>query len=252
MVASLHSWPWWVWEIVWSFVPAIGAVVVLIGLWMEYKSEDERRFKTINDFRSLKKKAKCGEKLVIAGVALEIVFSIGFAFKADWHTRQIEIANENAAPRNQPITRLAARVDLVLAGDVKLNPYNPDAASLFFGKGEAENRIWRVVLECKNMTAGTNVLNESVNPDVKATILVMNFGAYTFASNESLRSLGAVQSVKDWTECLINLGPAVSGDRSDILEGSVTVTANDTSFFFRLPQQTNESKTFAIPMQFLH
>jgi len=97
----------------WIFgLAAIGGVIVLIGLWMEYVSTDEKRYgKTdIQGFRKLKAKEKRGEIWVMAGIAVEIAVAVGFACRDDWHIRQIENAQKNADPRFRTISDIAATV----------------------------------------------------------------------------------------------------------------------------------------------
>jgi hypothetical protein len=97
---------------------AIGGIIVLIGLWMEYVSTDEKRYESvgIDGFRSLKSKEKRGEKWVMWGILVEVAVAVVFACRDDAHIRQMKIAEERANPRNQPISEVTAFADLIVNG----------------------------------------------------------------------------------------------------------------------------------------
>jgi len=96
-------------EFVVFVLAALGGIVVIIGLWWEYKSTDETRYEKaeIDEFRSLKSLEKRGEKWVIAGIIIEVIVAVLFAWRDDWHIRQIETAQHNADPRNLPINSIS-------------------------------------------------------------------------------------------------------------------------------------------------
>ncbi len=122
-------------------IAAAGGIIVLIGLWKEYVSTDEKRYEKtdIKGFRLLKALEKRGEIWVMVGIVIEIAVAVGFAWRDDWHIRQMEIANKNADTRNLPIksisgyarvvVRLSGNREMKLAGD--LHETGPNSEPLF-------------------------------------------------------------------------------------------------------------------------
>jgi len=100
---SLSSSFWWfVSQAVIWFLAAIGGVVVLVGLWMEYKGGK------VGYFHKAKKLTEHGEIWVMVGVAIEVIVGIGFAAREGWEARQIKaeiVAND---PRNWSLNSVTA------------------------------------------------------------------------------------------------------------------------------------------------
>lgn len=92
----------------------IGGVIVVIGLFLELFAEKER-FKNLKSFRFWHGAKKWGERLVIAGICIEIA-------DAGWTAHEI---NKNA-PMNQPATKSSAVLVFSLTGanseDLLLKP----------------------------------------------------------------------------------------------------------------------------------
>jgi hypothetical protein len=108
MISNFLSSAWsslWTKEFIFCFSAAIGGLVVLRGLWLEYVSTDEKRYEKadIDGFRSLKSKEKCGEIWVMVGIWIEVAVAMLFAGIDVWDKHEI---NKNAAqndPHNFPI-----------------------------------------------------------------------------------------------------------------------------------------------------
>lgn len=107
----------WTKEVAFCGLAAIGGLVVLCGLWLEYISTDEDRYEkaTIEDFRSLKSKEKLGEKLVMVGIWIEIGIAVLFAGLDVWDKHEINIATAKNNPLLQPATQISATLLLTIA-----------------------------------------------------------------------------------------------------------------------------------------
>jgi hypothetical protein len=92
--------------VVFSFFAAVGGVILLIGLWMEFKRDKQTEkewFSDINEFWKAKRKSRRGEKWVIAGVAIEIMVAVLFATLDVWDKYEINKHEAQSDTRNLPI-----------------------------------------------------------------------------------------------------------------------------------------------------
>jgi hypothetical protein len=89
-------------KILFFFSVALGLLMVLVGYWLEWKS-DKGWYSNLNDFRACKSKLKCGKKLVMCGVIVEIIIALWVA-KDAWDTRQTALKNDL---HKQPIFALS-------------------------------------------------------------------------------------------------------------------------------------------------
>jgi len=119
---------------------AIGGIVVIIGLWWEYKATDESRYENagIDEFRSLKSLEKKGEKWVIFGIVIEVIVAVAFACRDDWHIRNIE---KNSDPLNLPISQVFAILKLEVKGT---NLFSPSPNFLYDGSSSIEMMVTNI------------------------------------------------------------------------------------------------------------
>jgi hypothetical protein len=92
-------------KILFFFSVALGLLMVLVGYWLEWKS-DKGWYSNLNDFRACKSKLKCGKKLVMCGVIVEIIIALWVA-KDAWDTRQTALKNDL---HKQPIFGFGASI----------------------------------------------------------------------------------------------------------------------------------------------
>jgi hypothetical protein len=87
--------------VIWGLA-AIGGIIVIRGLWLEYKGGKN------GYFHAQKRMTEHGEIWVIVGVAVEIIVGVGFAVRDGLQARQtaIEIARQD--PMNRPISQISA------------------------------------------------------------------------------------------------------------------------------------------------
>lgn len=102
-------------EVVFSFFAAIGGLILLIGLWLEFreglKSEKEW-YLDIDDFRKCKKKSKQGEIWVMVGVSIEVVIAIFFAVLDVKDKYEINVNADKNNPLNKPLSSVSARANI--------------------------------------------------------------------------------------------------------------------------------------------
>jgi hypothetical protein len=245
---------------------AIGGVLVLIGLWMEYVSTDEKRYENvdIDGFRALKSKEKRGEKLVMWGIILEIMVAVIFAGRDDWHVRQMDIANKNADPRNQPINAISgyAIVEVRAKGSREINlaknlhqiledrnginfdlttsqklQQNPEIIELLFGKSPTEAPLeppGSVVIV--GWIDSVNTISDDSKP------YVPNFGFVLHFSGGSLWNRDAVTFNELKFVQIEGLGNAGEVQPPlEVIGGQITLKVNlDWPKTFRIPKQTNQ------------
>jgi hypothetical protein len=110
-------------EICFSSAAALGGLIVLIGLWMEYVSTDESRYESVDikGFRKLKSKEKRGEQWVMWGIFVEIAVAVTFAALDVKDKHDIDKQNKANAPTNQQIGLLTASVSLFQTGTNRSN-----------------------------------------------------------------------------------------------------------------------------------
>jgi hypothetical protein len=225
---NLENLAWFKSELVIFCFAAFGGLIVIVGLWMEYTSEDEKRYKNIDNFRSLKATGKRGEIIVMAGILVEIAVAIGFAARDDSHMRQIEINNN---PMNQPISSVFAQVTIVERGtnETVVDPLVFGAVNLTISSSELTN-FWRTGtppnLVC---TAFRTVIRLDPNGADKEWFL-------DFSQTDMFPTLnGAVRDVAKWDE--IKLVAAFLQGNTEILGGSLKLTVNLTNVEFSIPPQ---------------
>jgi hypothetical protein len=112
MIASSFP-PWLSKALVFSILAAIGGIIVLWGLLLEWKADKEwyfnEQYSNLEDLRKCKFKAKCGAKLVMAGICVEIIIAIIFAI--------LDVSEKwKSDPRNKPISEVDALVYFVASG----------------------------------------------------------------------------------------------------------------------------------------
>jgi hypothetical protein len=110
-------------EVVFSFFAFIGGAVVLIGLWMEWRSgkkdevESEKEwFSDINKFRRRHRKSHAGEFWVMSGVFIEIIVAVVFVTMdvVDKHKFSEDV--NRIDPTNLPVLNINAFVKLRVKG----------------------------------------------------------------------------------------------------------------------------------------
>ena len=109
-------------EVVFSFFAFIGGAVVLIGLWMEWKSSKKEEheaekdwFSDIDKFRRRHRKLHAGEFWVMSGVAIEIIVAVVFAAMDVVEKHDI---GERIDPTNLPVLNINAFAVLRVKGSV--------------------------------------------------------------------------------------------------------------------------------------
>lgn len=100
----------------WPAAASIGGIILLVGLWLEYRA-DKIWHPNLDDFRSQHSKKKFGEILVMLGVVVEIV--IGFALAAKDERTERQTANQIAQmttndPLNLPVVSASLEVKLYI------------------------------------------------------------------------------------------------------------------------------------------
>ncbi len=80
------------------------------------KRFDKESYRDVVDFRACKSKRKLGWRLLMMGIAVEIVLGFGHALKDAQEIRQIKISQANNDPLNRPIKSITADVFLEIRG----------------------------------------------------------------------------------------------------------------------------------------
>ena len=235
-----------------AVVAALGGAIVFIGLLMEYISTDEKRYEKadINGFRQLKSLEKMGEKWVMFGIVVEIAVAIGFAWRDDWHIRQIEIAQQKADPHNLPIKSLTAYAmvevrPLQALLDVGNLAVNVGAKNVRL-KNQTEKKLtaYLEVGRSREMSSTnwdnwgkTEVFSENVSPSVEIDPAIGNeqllrFDIYFDGNSDHFFNLDKL-SANDVDAIAIAL-PI----HCEIVDGKIEMTINDSiEKKFQIPKQ---------------
>jgi hypothetical protein len=107
---SSSSSSWWISQAPYWFLAAIGGLVVLMGLWLEYKGGKP------GHFHVQKRKVECGEVWVMVGIVIEIIVGIGFAVRESWEAKQTADVIAKNDLRNQNISDISATAILIVMG----------------------------------------------------------------------------------------------------------------------------------------
>lgn len=129
---SAFSLSWLITEAIISLVAASGGIIVFWGLWLEKRAVKDR-YSDVTDFRESKQKAEFGWKVLMVGIAIEIIVGFAFAAKDGWEIRQIETRIARNDPLKQPISDVSALAFIeVRDGDSKeqsIKAILPDSVS---------------------------------------------------------------------------------------------------------------------------
>ena len=227
-------------------VAMFGGLIVLIGLWMEYKSEKngqtaDELFKDVNDFRLQKSLAKCGERIVMVGILWEIITAGIFAWRGDWEIRQAKI-NEakilNKTPGKMPVFTATAFVTFeVEPNGITSNKWSSgNSALLIFFKANENERIAMVSTSNPRWwgppAAPPKEISMEFSPERGDGFI------YIFTHDES-----ADDVLDDLTN--FSFQPAFLHDNTKILGGSLTLVLNGSvAKKFAIPPQTFSPSTF--------
>lgn len=117
---------WLLVESIMALIAASGGIVVFWGLWLEKKAVKDD-YASIIEYRASKQKAERGWRILMLGIAIEIIVGVVLAARDAWEFKQLEAAIAKNDPLKQPITDVTALVLLeVRNGDsteIESNPF---------------------------------------------------------------------------------------------------------------------------------
>jgi hypothetical protein len=231
-------------EIGFSVVAALGGLIVLIGLWMEYVSTDEKRYESVDikGFRKLKSKEKRGEKWVMAGIGIEIIVAVTFAALDVREKHDINGQAEANAPRNQPISEMSATAVLIVKGTDFNDLTNWDS-----------RRVSRITL-CKDDIMHIPNFDpldaESFSRNDHKNIFdsVNRQYGIRFSSFPFMAGMGVEMPVKAIDEVnLLRVEINFLPHGSEISDGGVILRVNNSTKMFKFLPQTDTNLPYGIP-----
>ena len=157
---SSSSASWWLAELIVSVVAASGGIIVFWGLWWEgYGGKEE--YRDIVDFRSSKRKAKSGAKILLFGIGVEIIVAVALAAWDGWEIRQ---ASANT-PAKMPVSSIEATADFFVETNLD------DPGTIYGSPGDSA--AFLVLSEKPNVPPSTNDLHVNMTCDVAQCRLYM-------------------------------------------------------------------------------
>lgn len=113
------------------FIAAIGGVIVLLGLMIEYEAEEEDKKEHLSnlteDAARPKHKGKVGYKILMIGIVVEILVAGYEAVHSEIEMRKIRAQAVKNDPLNQPITDVFVRLIIDVEGNRDTVPQDKDA-----------------------------------------------------------------------------------------------------------------------------
>lgn len=172
MTISSSSLSWLAWELFFSVMAALGGIIVFWGLWIEKKA-DKKWYPNVDDFRSFKREAERGWKILMIGIIVEIVVGVWFAVRDGWEIRQINANAVKSEPLNQRIFAFSAYAKLIVrplepVNDFETLPKNPWALNWSFKRTDVSNGAQTVMYlgQSRRMATGdigrTQIASESI------------------------------------------------------------------------------------------
>lgn len=220
----------------WPLAASIGGVIVLVGLWMEKGVEKDS--KNIGVFKRRKWMAKWGWRVLMFGIAAEVVLGFALACKDEIE----EVKND---PLKRPITSISAIATFRIKGDFSPPPLpykdlgEMSGASIIFIQGtNASDKIPSIGLgaDAANISI-LNLIPNNVHPDTHDVVISFHDSGdvmYGHFFNKWMwqNQVGFFDHVKGLMIEMRQIGSNVN-----VLSGNVVVIANDLKWEFPIPAQ---------------
>ena len=222
---------------VWPLLAAIGGLFVFVGLWME--KGVERESLNINDFRWQKSKAKWGWRVLMFGIALEII--IGFML-----SRKEEINEVKNNPRNQQIQSISAQAYFFVSGTNLAIPLQSAYSGMYsfattgldstelsgFTREVAQNSLTR-------RSAFALVASKLVVEPIETNVLLLklDFEGSPFPTSRRYSALAG--ELYTWDVLLLSV-PFLGPNRElkgSVTSGEIIVRVNWLSRTYKIPKQ---------------
>ena len=225
------------------------------------KKADKKRYLDIDDFRSSKSKAERGWKVLMIGIAVEIVVAVAFALMDEWEITQ-------NAPLNQPVATISSTVVLRFKGDGYMHQrtFNDDwsaGISFFLGTNSDEKQqVFNLSARKTDVEFG-NIIGGKIDQSYVIT-LHQNPPYPGFPVDNGLKMPA---KTFDDVGCFVLSVPQISSN-AEVLSGSVVVTLNSSLIWnFDIPPQKqrwgfitakkikaskNKGETVVLPIQILN
>jgi hypothetical protein len=133
-------------------VACIGGVFAFFGLLIEDEAAKDEKKQTpeifVADVSIAKAKGRFGWWVLMLGIAIEIGVAFWSAYRDDWHIRQMEKAQQDADPRNQPISSIKADVSFFAAGT---NVFSEDFLQSQSRRSEYDSLLGTEILFCNGI-----------------------------------------------------------------------------------------------------
>jgi len=252
---------------VFSFFAAVGGAVVLVGLWMEWKSHKDGLDKTdwFADTKAFRKsKRRTGEILVMVGVGLEIVMATLFATLDVCDKYKINKQAAASDPRNLPVNAVSgyAIIEVRAKGEREINlaknlhqilenreginfdlttstklEQNPESVLLFFGKSPLESLPQSTgAIEIVGWIDSVNTIASDSKPYAPNLAFVLHFSQSDLFNKNSL-TFNELKFVQ--IEGLGNAGEVQPP--LEVIGGQIDLRVNlDWPKTFLIPKQTNQ------------
>jgi hypothetical protein len=209
-----------------------GGAFVVIGLLMETLAERDF-FKSIKQIHRLKRIRHWGERLVIGGVAVEVVLAGATAF-SEWRKD----------PLKKPIAYASARVRVIIKTGSNMTPLfvNPDQTNFGWGAWMRFSSGSNVLLQ---LTADRLSMWNMGTTNERACRMEFREDALDFV-NEDINRLKTSVKQFDGIDSLILKMPDMETN-AEVVSGTVLLTVNDFTWKLDIPREI--SKWGLITMQ---
>lgn len=231
----------------WPALAAIGGALVFIGLLLE-SGIDVEKFKNARDLRWQHAKAKWGWRILMVGIAAEVIIGFALAWKDEQESKNVATQIAKIDPENLPVLNINAFVKLRVKGNVfpDLTQWDSIPLSTNWGSKQA------TLTFCGN--APSSVLSSSIptmiaddfgigngNPDFREYFLNFRMESVSAAMNLPAQPASKTFSAAN----LISIDVKFLPPQSEILDGYAFVVVNNSLWkLFRIYPQKDTRPQF--------